>query len=76
MLNEYQKRFIVLTIRFQIHNEEMMITAFEQGMAAGPFNDSLIRNLAKTFSEVRERVVTHIEVEEAMLQKNGTSCSR
>jgi len=36
----------------------------------------LIRNLAETFSEVRERVVAHIEVEETVLRKNDSSCSR
>ena len=42
----------------------MMIAAFEQGIAARSFSDSLIRNLAKTFFEVRERAVAHIEAEE------------
>jgi len=42
----------------------------------GPSNDSLIRNPVKTFSEVREQVVAHIEAEEVMLRKNGSSHSR
>jgi len=49
----------------------MMIIAFEQGIAAGPFNYLLIRNLAETFSEVRERAQ-----EEIVLRKNDSSHSR
>jgi len=53
-----------------------MIAAFKQGMATGPLSDSLIRNPAETFSEVRERAIAHIEAEEAVLRKNGCSHSR
>jgi len=52
-----------------------MIATFDYGMA-GPFNDSLIRNPTKTFSEVRERVVAYIEAEEFRLWKNASSHSR
>jgi len=72
-LKDYLNRFNALIVRLQTHNEEMMITAFEQGIAAGPFNDSLIKNPAETFSEVREQVVAHIETEEAMVKKNDNS---
>ena len=75
-MKEYLNRFNMLTIRLQTHDEEMMIVAFEQGMVVGPFSDSLIRNQAKTFSEVRERVVAHIEVEGTVLKKNDSSRSR
>jgi len=54
----------------------MMNLAFEQGMAAGSFSDLLIRNQVKVFSEVRERVVAHIEAEEVVLKKNDSSRSR
>lgn len=73
LLKDYLNRFNALTVRLQTHDEEMMIAAFEQGMAAGPFSDSLIMNLAKTFAEVCEWVVAHIEVEEAVLKKNDNS---
>ena len=42
-------------------------------MVVGPFNDSLIRNPTETFSEVHERVVAHIETEDAVLRKNVNS---
>ena len=73
-LKEYLNRFNALTIRFQTHDEEMMIAAFEHGMAAGPFNDSLIRNPTKTFSKVREQAVTHIEAEEASGSRKDAWC--
>jgi len=53
-LKDYLNRFCMVRVRLQTHDEEMMIPAFEQGMAAGPFSDSLIRNLAEAFFEVRE----------------------
>ena len=75
-LKEYLNRFNALTVRLQMHDEEMMIVAFEQGMTVGPFIGSLIRNPTKMFYEVHERVVTHIEVEEDVLRKNDSSRSR
>jgi len=54
----------------------MMIVAFEQQIAAGPFSDSLIRNPAETFFEVREQFVAPIEAEDTVLRKNGNSCLR
>jgi len=39
----------------------------------GLFNDLLIKNPADTFSEIRERVVSHIEAEKAVVRKNGNS---
>jgi len=59
-----------------MHDEEMMIVAFEQGMATRPFSDSLIRNPMETSFEVREVVVAHIEAEEAVLRKIGSLHSR
>ena len=75
-LKDYLNRFNALTIRLQTHDEDMMITAFEQGITTGPFSDSLIRNPTETFSEVRERVVAHIEAEEVVVKKNATQILR
>jgi len=51
-LKDYLNRFNALTIRVQTHDEDMMIAIFEQGIAAGLFSNSLIRNPAETFFEV------------------------
>ena len=72
-LKDYLNTFSVLTVRLLTHNEEMMIAAFEQGIAMGPFIDSLIKNPIKTFFEVQERVLACIEAEEIMVRKNDNS---
>jgi len=75
-LKDYLNRFCTVTVRLQTHDEDMMISAFEQGIVSRPFTNSLIKNPTKTFSEVRERVVAHIEAEEVVLRKNDNSHSR
>ena len=69
-------RFWVLTVRLQTHDENVMVTAFEHGVAAESFTDSLIRNPTETFPEIRIRFVAHINAEEAVAVKNGNSYSR
>ena len=75
-LKDYLNRFCVIRVRLQTHDEEMMVAAFVQGMTTEPFSDSLIRNPTKTFSEVRERAIAHIEAKETILRKNGSSRSK
>ena len=53
-----------------------MVSSFEQGVAPGPFCDSLIKNSAETFSEIRRRTVADINVEEAVVAMNNGSHSR
>jgi len=53
-----------------------MVTAFKQGITAGSFSDLLIRNPTETLSEIRQRVVAHINAEEVVATKNGSSLSR
>jgi len=53
-----------------------MVSAFEQGVALGPFYDSLIRSPLESFSEIRRRVITHINVEEAVVTTNNGSHSQ
>ncbi|XP_068472853.1 uncharacterized protein [Phaseolus vulgaris] len=75
-LKDYLNRFCVIRVRLQTHDEEMMVAAFVQGMTTEPFSDSLIKNPTKTFSEVRERAIAHIEAKETILRKNGSSRSK
>jgi len=75
-LKDYLNRFYAVTVRLQTHDEEMMVATFIQGMTVGSFNDSLIRNPAETFPEVRERAFAHIEAKEAVLRKNDSSRSK
>jgi len=75
-LKDYLNRFWALTVRLQTHDEVVMVSGFEQGITAGPFNDSFIRNPMETFSEIRQRVIAHISAEEAMTTKDVNSSSR
>jgi len=52
-----------------------MVHAFGLGIMAGPFSDSLMRNPARTFGEIRRRVVTHIGAEEAVSMKRNNTYS-
>jgi len=76
LLKDYLNRLWALTVRLQTHDKDVMVPTFKQGIAAGPFSDSLDKNPAETFSEIRERVVTHIEAEEVVARKNNSSYSR
>lgn len=66
-------RFWALTARLQTHDEKVMVTVFKQGVASGPFCDSVIRNPPETFSEIRRRAFAHIIVEEAVAVRNNSS---
>ncbi|KAK7364512.1 hypothetical protein VNO80_13234 [Phaseolus coccineus] len=44
-----------------------------QGVLAGTFSDSLIRNRAKTYGEIKRQVVAHMAAEEAVTMKHGNT---
>jgi len=75
-LKNYLNRFWTLTMKLQTHDEVAMVNAFKQGIMAGPFSDSLIRNPAKTFAEIRRRVFAHINTEDVVSMKHNNSYSR
>ena len=50
-----------------------MVNAFEQGVMAGPLSDSLIRNSAVTFVEIRRQAVAHINAEKAVSVKHNNT---
>jgi len=75
-LKDYLNRFWALTATLRTHEENVMVSAFEQGVVLGPFYDSLIRNSAETFSEIRRRAITHINTEEVVVARNNGSHSR
>ena len=76
MLKVYLNRFWALTVRLQTHDEKVMVTGFGQGVASGPFCNTLIRNPPETILEIRRRAVVHINVEEAVTVRNGSSHSQ
>jgi len=73
LLKAYLNRFCAVSVRLQTHDEEMVVVAFEQGMLASPFSDSLIKNPTEMLSEVRQRATTHIKAKKTMLRKNSSS---
>jgi len=46
-------RFGAFVVKLQTQDEALMVHAFGQGIMSGPFSDSLIRNWARTFWEIR-----------------------
>jgi len=42
-LQDYLNRFWAFTVKLRTHDNNVMVFAFEQGVASGPFCDSLIR---------------------------------
>ena len=50
-----------------------MVHAFWQRIMSGPFSDSLIRNRARTFWNIRRQVVAHISAEEAITVKRSST---
>jgi len=75
-LKDYLNRFWALTVKLQTHDENVLVFAFEQGVAPRSFCDSLIKNPAETFSEIKQRAVAHINAEEAVVARNNGSHSR
>jgi len=51
-LKDFLNRFGALVVKLHIKDEALMVNAFGRGILSGSFNDSLIRNRAKTFSEI------------------------
>jgi len=60
-------------VKLQTHDEPLMVNAFGQGVMAGPFSDSLIRNSVVTFVEIRCQVVAHISAEEVVYMKHNNT---
>ena len=60
-------------VKFHTKDKALMVHAFGWGILSGTFNDSLIRNWAKTFGEIRRRAIAHIDVEEEVTVKHGST---
>ena len=70
-MKDFLNRFGAFVVKLQNQDEALMVHAFGQGILSGPFNDSLIRNRARMFGEIRRRVVAHIVAEEVVTVKRG-----
>ena len=52
-MKDFLKRFGAFAVKLQTQDEALMVLAFRQGVMSGSFSDSLIRNQAITFGEIR-----------------------
>ncbi|XP_068504401.1 uncharacterized protein [Phaseolus vulgaris] len=68
-LKEFLHHFGAQMVRLNLTEEKMMVHAFRKVIVSGPFNESLIRNHPKTFTEIRRCAVAHIAAEEEVSEK-------
>jgi len=69
-LKEFLNRFGV-QVRLKSTHEATTVHAFIKGMLSGPFSESLLRFYPKTFSEIRRGALTHIAVDDQVIEKRG-----
>ena len=72
-MKDFLNRFAVFVVKLQTQDEALMVHAFGQGIMSGPFSDSLIRNRARTFWEIRRRAIAYIVAKEAVTVKRGST---
>ena len=68
-LKEYINRFGAQVVKVGTTEEPMIVYAFRKGVCPGSFCESIIRNLPRTFAEIRCRAVEHIASEGEVCEK-------
>jgi len=68
-LKEYINRFGAQVVKVGTTEEPMIVYAFRKGVCLDPFCESIIRNLPRTFAEIRRRAVEHIASEGEVCEK-------
>ncbi|RDY12155.1 hypothetical protein CR513_03082, partial [Mucuna pruriens] len=63
-LKSYLARFNTATVRVNDPDQKFFIKAFQKGLRASPFSDSLALKRPNSMAEIRTRAEKHIEVEE------------
>ncbi|RDX98076.1 hypothetical protein CR513_19057, partial [Mucuna pruriens] len=63
-LKSYLTRFNNATVRVSNPDQKIFVKAFQKGLRAGQFSDSLALRKPLSMKEIRSRVEKHIEVEE------------
>lgn len=72
-MKDFLNRFRAFVVKFHTQDEALLVHAFKQGVMAGPFIDSLIRNGARTYGEIKQRAIAHIAYKEAMTMMRGNT---
>ncbi|GAU31520.1 hypothetical protein TSUD_332960 [Trifolium subterraneum] len=70
-LREYFARFSEATIKVSNPNQEMFVAAFQNGLKAGHFNESLAQKPAKSMQEIMKRAECYIKGEESNEEREG-----
>ena len=71
-LKEYINHFGVQVVKVGTTEEPMIVYAFRKGICIGPFCESLIRNLPRTFAKITRRAVEHIAMEGEVCEKRAS----
>ena len=72
-LKDFLDQFGAFLVKLHTQDEALIVYAFGRGVMSGSFNDSLIRNQAKTFGEIRRRAISHVDAEEVVTVKRGST---
>ncbi|GAU24562.1 hypothetical protein TSUD_149030 [Trifolium subterraneum] len=70
-LREYLAHFSEATIKVSNPNQEMFVAAFQNGLKAGHFNESLAQKPAESMQEVMKRAECYIKGEESNAEKRS-----
>ncbi|GAU41233.1 hypothetical protein TSUD_280320, partial [Trifolium subterraneum] len=70
-LREYLARFSEATIKVSNPNQEMFVAAFQNGLKAGHFNESLAQKPAESMQDVMKRAECYIKGEESNAEKRS-----
>ncbi|KAJ1391913.1 Retrotransposon gag domain [Sesbania bispinosa] len=72
-LCDYLGRFNDASLLVINPNPELLVSAFEEGLQPGPFNESLAQSPAHSMQEIRNRADCYIKVEESNAEKRERS---
>ncbi|RDX77001.1 hypothetical protein CR513_42942, partial [Mucuna pruriens] len=67
-LKNYLARFNNVTVRVNDPNQKFFVKAFQKGLKASPFNDSLVLRRPTSMEEIRMRIEKHMEAEEDQVE--------
>ncbi|RDX64827.1 Tf2-9, partial [Mucuna pruriens] len=68
-LKSYLARFNMATVQVNDPDQKFFIKAFQKGLRASPFSDSLALKQPNSMAEIRTRAEKHIEVEEDQAER-------
>src|ERR1044072_425084 len=70
-LRDFMARFNEETIKVSHPNQEIFVAAFQHGLKAGQFNESLAQKPAKSMDEIITRAECYVKGEESNMEKRA-----